>query len=77
MRRGFSYLWRRWKSVLVKIGHFQAAVFFSFSYFVLLALPALALRWFADPLAVKKSSPARWIARAEEEPTLEQARRQF
>ena len=70
-------LWRGWKRIAHKIGDFQARVLLTIFYFVIVAPFALAVRLFADPLALKSTTARGWRARTPGAPALEQARRQF
>ena len=68
-------LWEGWKRVGRKIGDFQARVLLTFFYFVVLAPFALAVRWKADPLGLKRDGGWHPVVRAGT--PLERARRQF
>jgi hypothetical protein len=71
-------LWEGWKHVAKKIGDFQARALLTVVYFVVVAPFALAVRWAADPLAVKSGTPRGWRPRsAEVGVSLERARHQF
>ncbi|MEA2626000.1 MAG: hypothetical protein QOD06_2045 [Candidatus Binatota bacterium] len=59
------------------IGHFQAAVIFTFLYFAVVTPFAIALKATSDPLRMKKTTPAGWRALPKQTLTLEDARRQF
>lgn len=52
--------WEGWKRIAHRIGQFQARVLLTVFYFVILAPFAVALRLFADPLAIKPGSPRGW-----------------
>lgn len=52
--------WEGWKRVGHAIGQFQARLLLTVFYFVVLAPFALALRRFADPLAIKPGTPRGW-----------------
>ncbi|MSP41364.1 MAG: hypothetical protein EXR70_22995 [Deltaproteobacteria bacterium] len=69
-------LWQGWVKVAKKIGDFQARLMLTIFYFVLILPMGLIARWFADPLALKKSAAA-WTSRTNAPSTLEDARRQF
>ena len=76
MRLWFSRLWEGWKRLGKRLGDFQARVFLTVFYFVILAPFALVVRGLADPLGLKR--PAGWqtVKPAAASP-LERARRQF
>jgi hypothetical protein len=71
-------LWERWKQVAKKIGDVQARVLLALFYCIVFGPFALALRWGADPLAIKDGAQRGWLPREEKEGTaVERARRQF
>lgn len=53
-------LWDWWKRVARRLGDLQARLVLALFYFTVLTPFALALRWLADPLAIKKRSPSGW-----------------
>jgi len=68
-------LWQAWKALGRKIGNFQARVLLTVFY-ALLVLPfGLAVRFFADPLRIKRL-PAQWLDHSDEPTDLQWARRQ-
>lgn len=70
--------WKRWKAFGHALGTFQARVLLTLFYGVLLVPFALAVRLFADPLAIKPGAPRGWRVRAGATgDPLERARRQF
>jgi hypothetical protein len=52
--------WQAWKRIAHKIGNFQARVFLTVFYFVIVLPFGLAIRIFADPLRIKKR-PTQWL----------------
>lgn len=70
-------LWRGWKGIAYKVGNFQARVFFSFFYLVLLLPVALGFKALADPFRVKRRRDSFWLPHKESPPTMEEARRQY
>jgi hypothetical protein len=68
-------LWAGWKRIGRRIGDFQARVLLTLFYFVFLAPFALAVRWKADPLGLKR--PGGWLPVVRGANPLERARRQF
>ena len=68
----------RWKRLARRLGDAQARALFSVFYFVVLTPFALAVRWLADPLAIKPGAARGWQPRGEEPGTApERALRQF
>jgi hypothetical protein len=57
--------WERWKQIARKIGNFQARVFLTAFYSVILFPFGVATRLFADPLRIKKP-PGHWLERPDE-----------
>ena len=71
-------VWAGWKRFGRRMGDAQARAFLTTFYFIVLTPFALAVRAFADPLAVKASTPKGWRTRSgSDAPTLERARQQF
>ena len=72
------HLWEAWKRVARRIGDFQARVLLTVLYFIVIAPLALAVRWAADPLALKPATPRGWSRKSTVvgDP-LSRARRQF
>jgi hypothetical protein len=71
-------LWAGWKRVGKKVADVQSRALLTLVYFTLIAPFALAVRWAADPLAIKPGTPRTWRPRpSEPEVTLDSARRQF
>jgi hypothetical protein len=68
----------KWKHFGHRMGSFQSRVLLSFLYFILVSPFALAVKWFSDPLRIKRpSQESHWHIRKEEEQDIEQFRRQF
>jgi len=71
-------LWARWKTIATRIGNFQARIFFSLFYFLILTPFGLAVRFLSDPLHIRQQQKSTfWHSKTVPEPTLEEARRQF
>jgi hypothetical protein len=68
-------LWEGWKRVGRKLGDWQARMLLTVFYFVVLAPFALAVRWKADPLGLKR--PGGWLPVTPSGDPRERARRQF
>jgi hypothetical protein len=68
-------LWNGWKKLARRIGTFQAKVVLTIFYAILVLPLGLAVRWFADPLNIKRR-PIAWKERPQEANLLESARRQ-
>ena len=70
-------LWSKWKNIATRIGNFQARVFFSLFYFIIVTPFGLAVRYLSDPLRIKQHGASTfWHPKALPDPTLEEARRQ-
>jgi hypothetical protein len=71
-------LWTWWKRVAKRIGDVQARTLLTFLYFVIFAPFALAVRWGADPLAIKTGTQRGWRSKdSGEDRLMECATRQF
>lgn len=57
---GLKYIWEAWKDIAHKIGTFQARVLLTILYGVLVLPFGLMVRWFSDPLRIKKR-PTQWL----------------
>jgi len=68
-------LWQAWKRVAHKIGNFQSRVLLTVLYFVLVLPFGLAVRFFSDPLRIKKL-PTQWLDHPDETQDLLWARKQ-
>lgn len=74
----FRRLWERWKRFGKKIGDFQARFLLTLFYFLFLSPFALAVRWWADPLAIKAGTAKGWRPRIDEATApMERATKQF
>lgn len=69
-------LWEAWKRAAHWIGNFQARVFLTILYCVLVLPFGVAVRLLADSLRVKRR-PAAWQDHPEDPATMEWARRQW
>jgi len=71
-------LWRKWKHFGHRMGNFQSRILLSFFFFIIVSPFALAVKWFSDPLRIKRQKQdTHWNIRREEKPDIEQFRRQF
>lgn len=52
----FKPLWRKWIKLSEKIGKFNILLIFTLIYFTLLWIPGLLIRFFSDPLKIKKTN---------------------
>jgi hypothetical protein len=70
--------WVRWKAFAQRIGDVQARILLSVCYALVLLPFALAVRVFSDPLRLRATSLAGWLARppGDSDPR-RQAQRQF
>jgi hypothetical protein len=71
---GMVYKWRKFARV---IGEFQAYIFFSVFYLVILFLPGVIARFLVDPLDIKKSKKSQFIDWQYKPDTLQSARKPF
>jgi hypothetical protein len=70
-------LWNRWKAFGQKIADFQARLILTLVYFIVVLPFVLIVRWFSDPLQMKKKSrETLWFPKHLDEPTLENSRSQ-
>ena len=69
-------IWQAWKRLAQKIGNFQARVLLTILYAVLILPFGLAVRWFSDPLRIKRRPPA-WLDHGDTPNTVDRARRQW
>ncbi len=70
-------LWQKWKIIAEKIGNFQARVILTLIYFIFATPIGLVMRYFSDPLKLKRDSDSNWVHREQQKTTLEDAKRQF
>ena len=67
--------WAVWKRIAHQIGNFQARVLLTVIYAVLILPFGLVVRWFSDPLNIKKR-PVDWFDHPHESSNLQQAHHQ-
>lgn len=73
-----SRLWTQWKYFGHRMGSFQSRVLLSFFFFIIVSPFALAVKWFSDPLRIKRQKQdTHWNIRREDNPDIEKFRRQF
>ena len=77
MSNPFRQVWAWWKPIARKIGDFQARVILTLMYFIVVAPFALAVRCFADPLAIKRGAEGGWRLRTDSDTPQKAAWRQF
>ncbi|MBI2326937.1 hypothetical protein HYU92_01315 [Candidatus Curtissbacteria bacterium] len=70
-------LWRKWLVIAHAIGNFQAQVILSIFYFILFLPLGLVLRFFVDPLRMKKIRRTNFQKWEHPKETLEGARKQY
>ena len=71
-------LWNKWKTIAQAIADVQARVLLTLVYFIIVAPFGLLVRWFSDPLVIKRvPHRSMWFPKHNPEQTLEGARRQF
>ncbi len=68
-------IWEAWKRLAHKIGNFQARLLLTVFYAVVVLPFGLAVRFFADPLRIKRR-PAEWLDHPEAPGSLDAAQRQ-
>jgi hypothetical protein len=68
-------LWRAWKALATRIGHFQSRLILVALYFAVVGPIAVIVRLVSDPLGIKRGGSA-WTERRRAT-SLEAARRQF
>ena len=69
-------VWEKWKQLAYKIGNFQSRLLLTIFYFTVAAPFGLGVRFFSDPLRMKKCEPG-WLERQPPTADLNWARRQF
>lgn len=69
-------LWKRWKGFSRRAGDILGRVLMTVFYFTLAAPFGLIVRFFGDPLKLKRRQP-RWEPRPKEETDLKRAREAF
>jgi hypothetical protein len=75
MANAITKIWAAWKALAHKIGNFQARVFLSIFYGLLLLPFGLATRWFSDPLRINHR-PKQWLDHPVEAYDMKWARKQ-
>jgi hypothetical protein len=69
-------LWKRWKAFSRRAGDILGRLLMTVFYFTLAAPFGLIVRFFGDPLKLKRRQP-RWEPRPKEETDLKRAREAF
>lgn len=67
--------WAEWKRIAAQLANFQARLFLTVFYGLIVLPFGLAARFFADPLRIKKP-PTQWLDHPDEAPDLHWARKQ-
>lgn len=70
-----SRLWRNWKRIARRLADFQARLFLTIFYGLIVLPFGLVTRIFADPLRTKKP-PTQWLNHPDETQDLHWARKQ-
>ena len=71
-------LWRAWKRLGQFMGDVLARVVLTLFYFTLLAPFGMGVTWLSDPLHTRRpEGKLAWPVRQNDEPSIENARRQF
>ena len=68
--------WSKWLAFGRAVGNVVGRVVMTILYFTVVAPFGLGVRFFGDPLRLKKAEP-RWLEREKHEPTLEDARKSY
>jgi hypothetical protein len=77
-RNPLKKLWQGWKNFSMRMGSFQTRVIFSLFFFIIVSAFALAVKYFSDPLKIKRpNKKSHWLLKNEIRPRLEQFKRQF
>ncbi|MCB9421591.1 MAG: hypothetical protein H6667_17430 [Ardenticatenaceae bacterium] len=70
-------LWQRWTAFATRMGGVQGRLFMGYFYFIFVTLFGLGMRFFSDPLHMKRPyTQSGWSAKDVIEPTLEAAQEQ-
>lgn len=70
--------WKIWTAFSKRIGHVQTRIFLAYFYLILVAPVALMVRFFSDPLSIRKQRPeSQWTLTDENENETDRFRRQF
>lgn len=70
-------LWSRWKRFAQRVADFQARLILTLIYYLILAPFGLIVSALSDLLRTKRPQASTWVARPAEEPSLQNARKQF
>jgi len=78
MTKSVKFIWSKWLKIAHTIGNFQGQVILTIFYFIFLWPPAIAIKFFLDPLKLKaqrrKSSFNNFIY---EDKNTQQAQKQY
>jgi len=69
--------WHAWKRFGQLIGDFMGRLVLTVFYFTLFMPFGLGVRFFADPLAIRPLSRAKWLERRTQDLTIDDSRRLF
>ena len=69
--------WEAWKRFGRIMGDVVARVVLTVFYFTLFMPFGLGVRFFGDPLALRRRGPSKWLERTTHDQTLEDSRRLF
>jgi len=53
--------WQRWLTLAQKMANFQARIFLTLFYFLIISPMAILLKLFSDPLRIKMSHSSYWM----------------
>jgi hypothetical protein len=70
-------VWEAWKRFGQFMGDMIGRLVLTVFYFTLFVPFALGVRFFADPLGMRTSSPVKWVERKTNDLTLDDSRRLF
>jgi len=73
----FRAAWAHWKKIAHAVGVVQTRVLMVIFYFIAVLPIGLIMRLAGDPLHLKPPAKNNWTAHRHEEPSLDNARRQF
>ena len=74
--RFLSRVWKRWVRMAEFIGNVQMVVILTLIYWTMLAVVAIPLKFFDDPLTVRKPDRIKWVQREAPESVLDSMRKQ-
>lgn len=77
MREALRAAWARWKAFAEVVAHVQAKILLTVLYFLIFAPFALIVRFWTDPLDLRRVATSRWRLLERQTLTLGDARRQF